>query len=100
MLVLPPRILPEVATLDEVLSAANALERVGKLQEANIAYQSILKKWPENVFAFFGLGNTFASLKKYQESIRAFEHALMIEPNSNAVLNNLAEVKHKLKKKH
>ena len=98
LIVLPPGLLPETSSADVILNAASALERVKRYQEANLTYQSILRKWPNNIGALFGLGNTFASLKKYRLSANAFEDAAKIEPNSQAILSNLAEVKLHLKK--
>ena len=98
LVLLRPGKLPETASAQDVLFAASALERVAKNHEANLAYQSILKRWPGTAGAWFGLGNTFAAEQKYQEAAHAFTEALKIEPESGAIRNNLREVNLKLKK--
>ncbi len=96
LIILPPQKIPETTPLSKILTAASALERAGRNQEANLTYQNILKKWPKSTGAFFGLGNTFFALRKYQQSAKAFENALRLDPKSPAILNNLAETYRKL----
>ena len=100
LLALTPRVLPATIAVDEILEAASALERVGKAKAANEAYQAILAKGPEQLVALFGLGNTFAALGQWRESAQAFEKASLMDPDSRAIWNNLAEVYLKLHERH
>ncbi len=99
VVVLKAGALPSTSTALENLNAASSLERVGKNQEANLAYRSISEKFPDSVGAYFGLGNTFAALGNYRKSALAFEKASVLLPQSAAVWNNLTEVYLKLGEK-
>ena len=99
LIILSPKMLPETSTTQELLSAVSGLERVNKNQEAVIAYENILTKWPDNIGALFGLGNAFASLHHYQKALNAFKKAEKILPESPEIMNNIKEIKIKLKKK-
>lgn len=98
---LSPQTLPRSASTAEIITAASALERVGKTREANLAYQTLLKNRSENgsnqVVLLFGLGNTFATLGQWSKSAKAFEKASELDPKSGAIWNNLSEVYKKLR---
>ncbi|MFA8449981.1 MAG: tetratricopeptide repeat protein [Bacteroidales bacterium] len=48
--------------------------------------------------AYYNLGNTFLSQKKYEESIDAYKNALKIDPNDENARYNLVYAQEKLKK--
>ena len=58
LVVLSPDDLPASADVVHVERAAVALERVGRAQEAAIAYSAILKRWPKSYTALMGCGST------------------------------------------
>ena len=57
LVVLPPDALPANAAEAAVLSAASGLERAGRLDEAALAYDAILRRWPDSLEALIGRGN-------------------------------------------
>ena len=92
LLALNPPELPKTVPIEEIVKAAAILERIPKTKEANVAYDAVLKRWPNQLGALFGLGNTFAQLGDLEQSARAFERASELKPDSAAIWNNLAQI--------
>lgn len=90
MLALPPTRLPETAAEDPYLQAVTALERAGQIQAAHVAYETALRRWPGNLTARMGLGNTAYALRQWKDAEAAFRQAAADHPNAWVALNNLA----------
>jgi hypothetical protein len=56
LMVLPPDQLPATSDQTAVLSAASGIERVGRFDEAALAYDAILRRWPDSLGALIGRG--------------------------------------------
>ena len=91
LLALPPSRLPARATQSRYLSAALALEKSGQLQSARRAYATLLTRWPQNLAARMGLGNTNYALGEMGEAERAFRAATLEHDQSAPAFNNLAQ---------
>jgi tetratricopeptide (TPR) repeat protein len=98
MAALPPGKLPRTAVEEAYVASAVALEKTGKAAAANRAYATALHKWPDNLAAVIGLGNTFYALGNLGKAERAFRDATMRHPGSAAAFNNLAQVLSDLKR--
>lgn len=85
-----PAELPARAEANAVLAAAAGLERADRLSAARAAYRAILARWPNNLPAHFGLGNTHYSLGQYANAAASFRAALAIQPDYAPAWNNLA----------
>lgn len=92
MLVQPPHKLPRTVDIATYLAAVVALEQAGFPGEAHAAYEAALGKWPDNLTALMGLGNTAYELGDAAGSERAFRRAADLHAESDAALNNLAQV--------
>lgn len=92
MLVLPPGRLPATAREQAYLDAVVALERAGQTQAAQEAYRTALSRWPRNLVARMGLGNTAAALGDWKAAEAAFRQAALDHPRAWEPLNNLATV--------
>lgn len=90
MVALPPDRIPATADESRWLSAVAALERPDP-RAARTAYQTFLKRWPENVNAYIGLANTHHALGELRESEAVLRRATQLAPDSVIVLNNLAQ---------
>jgi len=90
MVALPPDRIPATADESRWLSAVAALERPDP-RAARTAYQTFLKRWPENVNAAIGLANTHHALGELREAEAVLRRAAQIAPDSVIVLNNLAQ---------
>jgi tetratricopeptide (TPR) repeat protein len=88
--VLPPGRLPASAEEKPLLEAAAALERVQRYEEAAEAYTAISARWPLNVAARMGLGNTRYAMGDYAGAERAYLEAIGKDSQSAAAWNNLA----------
>lgn len=79
------------ATADELAhaSAASALENLGLLEEAQKSYRAILRRWPQSLPAYVGLGNIFYQQKQYRASVSYLSKAKQVAPQSATVLHNL-----------
>jgi len=92
MVALPLNKIPASATEDRYLKAILALENISQYKNAQIAYKTLLTKWPDSLSGHLGLGNTAYKLKDLDGAELAFSNATKIHPESVAALNNLAHV--------
>jgi len=92
IVVLPPDKLPETADALRYVKTVAALEKIKRWQDANTAYSTALNRWPGNLVAQMGLGNSFYMLKNLPASEQAFRSASLEHPDSGAAHNNLAQV--------
>jgi hypothetical protein len=90
MLALPPTRLPATAAESDYVRAVVALERVGQTQAALTAYRTALRRWPKNLTARMGLGNTSYASGELRAAEDAFRQAATDHPGEWAPLNNLA----------
>lgn len=91
MLAIPSDKLPATATEESYLTAALALETIGKFAAAQAAYKTALNRWPEDLPALIGLGNTHYRLGNLNRAEQAFRKAITIHPESAVAYNNLAQ---------
>jgi hypothetical protein len=87
----PPERIPQSAEAIRYIFAISALEKTGYPERAHIAYESALKRWPKNLEAQIGAGNTAYSMKAMPQAESAFRQAVQDHPDSVAALNNLAQ---------
>jgi Peptidase_C39 like family/Tetratricopeptide repeat len=92
MVAMPPDRVPATATEARYAGAVIALERTGHVANARIAYGAMLRRWPSNLAALMGSGNTAYALKDIAGAESAFRLAVQAHPESAAALNNLAHV--------
>ncbi len=91
MLALPPRSLPASVPAGDYLSAVARLEKTGPPASARGAYERALERWPDQLVALMGLGNTAYRAGDYEGAERAFRRAVLAHPRSAAAHNNLAQ---------
>ncbi len=89
---LPPDQLPQTAEELPYLQSVVALEKLGRHEDAAVAYGTALKRWPKSLGARLGLGNSLYARGDRRGAERAFRDALRDHPDSGATLNNLAQV--------
>ncbi len=92
IVVLPPDKLPVTADAQRYVKTVAALEKVKRWQDANTAYSTALTRWPDNLVAQMGLGNSFYMLNNLPAAERAFRTASSDHPDFGAAFNNLAQV--------
>lgn len=92
LVVLPPETMPATASELDVLQAASGLEQTSRLDEALVAYGSVLGRWPNSLGALMGLGNTRYALGDADGARLAFSAAVGHHPDSAPAWNNLAVV--------
>jgi tetratricopeptide (TPR) repeat protein len=90
LLIMNPDQLSVTASEDDHLAAAAMLETTGKLEAAGLAYQTILKRWPQSELALLGLGNTSFLQQRYHDSAKYFYRAAKLNPDSSIIWHNLA----------
>ncbi|OGA68263.1 MAG: hypothetical protein A3G81_02565 [Betaproteobacteria bacterium RIFCSPLOWO2_12_FULL_65_14] len=93
MVAVPPDRIPVTANEARWLSSIAALDRVGTGGKvgARIAYESFLKRWPENIAAAIGLANAHYALGELGAAEAVLRGAARRAPDSVVVLNNLAQ---------
>ncbi len=92
MVAVPPDRVPVTATEQRYGNAVIALERIGQIANAHIAYTAMLKRWPDSLAGHMGRGNTAYALKDLATAESSFRRAVQAHPDSPAALNNLANV--------
>lgn len=80
------------ATGDELMhvKAAAALEQLGKIEEADQAYQAILGRWPKSLAPLIGRANIAYSKKDFTSAVRFLKQASVDHPQAAVVWHNLA----------
>ena len=91
MLALPPRRPPASVPADDYLRAVAQLEKTGPAASAREAYESALARWPDDLTALIGLGNTAHRSGDLEAAEQAFRRATLAHPRSAAAHNNLAQ---------
>jgi len=91
MVAVPPERIPATAQPDPWLSSVAALERTGDVRNARTAYETFLKRWPENTNAEIGLANTLHAQGELPRAERVLRDAARRAPDNPVVLNNLAQ---------
>ena len=92
MVAVPPDRVPVTATEAGYADAVIALERIGQTRNAQIAYQSLLRRWPTSLAGEMGRGNTAYALHDLDTAESAFRRASVNHPDAVAAFNNLAHV--------
>jgi tetratricopeptide (TPR) repeat protein len=92
LLVLRPEEMPATARETTYVEAVVGLERAGSLEAAARGYETALSRWPENLTALMGLGNSRYALGDIIAAESAFRLAAEAHPQSGAAWNNLADV--------
>ena len=91
MVAVPPDRVPITATEQRYAEAVIALEKAGQPQRAALAYDALLKRWPKNLAALIGRGNTAYARGDLALAEAAFRQASLTHTDSVAALNNLAQ---------
>jgi hypothetical protein len=92
LVVLEPSELPVTAEESAFVEAASGLEAAQHPDSAAVAYEAALKRWPESLGAWIGLGNSRYAQHDLSDAERAFRKASELHPDSGSALNNLALV--------
>ncbi len=89
---LPADKLPQTAEETPYLQSVVALEKLGRYEEAAVAYSTALKRWPRSLGAHLGLGNSLYARGDRAGAERAFRDTVRDHPQVAAAHNNLAQV--------
>ncbi len=90
MLALPPARLPASASAQAYVASVIALERIDPAA-ARVAYAAALGRWPEDLPARIGLGNTAYAMRDLPAAEAAYRQATRDHPGSADAWNNLAQ---------
>lgn len=88
--VVDPDSIPVTASALAYLAAVADMEQVGRAESARRGYATALRRWPNNLFALGGLGNTAYTQGDYAAAESAFRAALAQAPGQAGLWNNLA----------
>lgn len=91
MLALSPDKLPARADANRYIESALALEQTRQFAAAYRTYTAAMQRWPDNLNASMGAGNTAYALGDFAAAESAFHHATLSHPDSGAAFNNLAD---------
>lgn len=91
MVTLPLGGIPETAEADAFISAVSALEKNSSPEHIQSTYIAALNRWPENLSAQIGVGNTAYRMHDLAQAESAFRQATHTHPDSVAAFNNLAQ---------
>ena len=91
MIVLRPGELPATPDPVRFLTAVNAFETSGNIEQAEASYQAARAFWPKNQTAIFALGNNYLLQARYRKASSMYRGLLALNPGHLAAANNLAE---------
>ena len=100
LLVLRPEEMPATAKETAYVEAVIGLERAGSREVAARGYETALSRWPENLTALMGLGNSRYAMGDMIAAEGAFRRAAAAHPQSGAAWNNLADTLLRLGRKN
>lgn len=92
MVALPPEQLPASADEEQVVAALVAFEKTAGAKLSRKAYESALRRWPQNAILHFGFGNAAYAAGDKRIAADAFRRTTELIPDHVAALNNLATV--------
>jgi tetratricopeptide (TPR) repeat protein len=91
MVALAPGKVPVTAEENAFIAAVSALEKIGDPESVQRTYLAALNRWPDNLSAQIGVGNTAYRLHDLARAEAAFRKATHDHPDSVAAFNNLAQ---------
>jgi tetratricopeptide (TPR) repeat protein len=91
MLALAPGELPRTLSGAAYVAHVAQLERAGQVEAARRSYQAALERWPGQLGALIGLGNTLYAQGDLRAAESVFRQAAEAHPKSAASYNNLAQ---------
>ncbi len=89
---LPPGRLPATAREADAVEGAIGFERSAPPAQAASAYRALLQRWPGNLLAGIGLGNTLVAADDLPAAAQAFD-AVAQRHDSAVAWNNLARIR-------
>ena len=89
---LPPGRLPASVSAKVFLRAAYDFEKTGMTNEAIIAYETALSRWPDYVPLLFALGNAYYNSHRISKAEEVYRYILLIDSKYPYALNNLADL--------
>ena len=92
IVVVPPSEVPKTATRESFFASALEMEKIRQPALAEAAYGAALQRWPNDLAALIGAGNSRYALRNLSGSEQAFRQATESHPTSIIGWNNLAEV--------
>jgi tetratricopeptide (TPR) repeat protein len=95
LVVLPPDMAPAAADDQSWLAAAAGLERANRPQEAQLAYETMLARWPSNRAAQMGRANALFASNQFANAEQAYRQLLAADPRMAEAWNNLAYALHR-----
>jgi len=90
LVVLPPDAAPATANPAPWLDAAAGLERTNRPQEAQLAYETFLTRWPGHRAAQMGRANALFALNRFEGAEQAYKDVVTGDPMMAEAWNNLA----------
>jgi predicted double-glycine peptidase len=92
IVVVPPNEVPTTATKESFFASALEMEKIRQPAIAETAYSAALQRWPGDLAALIGIGNSRYALRNLPGSESSFREATEKHPQSIIGWNNLAEV--------
>jgi tetratricopeptide (TPR) repeat protein len=90
LVVLPPDAAPATSDPAPWLDAAAGLERTNRPQEAQLAYETFLTRWPGHRAAQMGRANALFALNRFEGAEQAYRDVVAADPMMAEAWNNLA----------
>lgn len=90
LVIVPPGIIPGTVSAGSYLASLIDFEQTGDTRLAHQAYIEAAEKWPTNLVAQIGIGNTAYALQDFALAEIAYRRALQLSPKLDQLWNNLA----------
>jgi tetratricopeptide (TPR) repeat protein len=80
---------PNVLSYEEHYKLATIYESKGENEPAVREYENAIRVYDKNPGAYFGAGNVYLRMKKYQEAEKYYLKAIELDPHNGGYYNNL-----------
>jgi len=70
----------------------DALRRAGKANEAVPFFEEALRRKPDSLSGWVGLGSTYESLRQYPKAVEVFQHAIRLAPSDGLLWQELGQI--------
>jgi tetratricopeptide (TPR) repeat protein len=95
-----PAEMPAHGTAIEHSNQGNALQAIGRYEEAIASYDRAIELRPELAGAYSDRGNALQMLKRYDEALASYDIALSLRPDFAKALLNRGSALQKLQRYH
>lgn len=83
--------------MNDLITSGQALQQQGQHAEALPLFERAVRLSPTNALAWFSLGDTLNTLKRFEDALAAYDQATALAPDDSAAWNHKGRLLAQLK---